>query len=163
MTLEGDTLVHIQNCRMTYFLPYANTFQQTRSGRHANISHQIIMKYFSLTFYRKPILNLLKKNQIMKHSLDHSDFILLKMKIFLHPKHQNHMSSSLHALKFRMDLTLLFLLSFSWVLNLKELDPNIKIYWYPLALLKGKLSQNSTSELFRPKLKCFYCKMKQEK
>ena len=62
-----------------------------------------------------------------------------------------------------MDLTFLLLLSFKLVLNLEDLDPNIKTLWSTFALAKVKISHNPTSELFRIEVDFFCRKMKQDK
>ena len=57
-----------KNCGIPYFLPYANPCQQTRAGRHKNISHQKTTIYISLSSHRTYILNFLQQNKTINHS-----------------------------------------------------------------------------------------------
>ena len=52
-----------------------------------------------------------------------------------------------------MDLTFLLILYLTWLLNLEDLDPNITTLLYTFALVKGKLSQNFSIDIFIPKVK----------
>ena len=148
---------------MSSFMTSANPCQQTRAGRNTNLSHQKITIYIPLSYHRTPILNSLHQKKNMKPSPDHSEFILFQMKLFLRPKQPKHTSISLHTWILTMYLTLLFMLSLPLFLNLEDWYPNIKTLWSTLALLKGKLSHNSISEIFRKELKIFCQKMKQDK
>ena len=141
---------------MLYFLISFNIYQQTRTVRHKNISTQKITTYIPLYSHQIPIQNLLQKKTTMNHYQEQSYFILLKMKLFLLLKHQNHMSNSLHTLITTMVLNFLFLLYLPLVLNQEDLDPTLKTFWSPFALLKWKLSHNYTSEIFKSEMK-FSC------
>ena len=92
MTLEGDTLLQIQKWWVPSFLDSSNTFQQRRSVRNTNILHNTIMNYLPILSHRTPILKSLKQNKHINHYPEHSEFILLKMKLLSALKHQNHMS-----------------------------------------------------------------------
>ena len=138
------------------FLDFSNPCKKTRAVRHTNISQQIIVKHLTLSSHWTPTLNFLKKNKTMKHYPEHFEFILSKMKLFPPLKHQNNMSNSLHTLITTMYLTLLLLLSLTLVLNQEDLDPKIKTLQCTFALVKEKLFHNSTSDIFRSKVK-FSC------
>ena len=109
---KATPLFRFKNGGMEFFLPSVNIYQQTRSGRHTNISKQKITTCLPLSSHQKYILNSLQQNKIMKNDQDHSEFTLLKMTLFPHQKHQNHMSTSFHSWMTTMALTLLLLLYF---------------------------------------------------
>ena len=62
-----------------------------------------------------------------------------------------------------MDLTLLLLFYLPWVLNLENLDPNLKTLLFILGLEKDKPSHNSIFGIFKQEAKCFWWMMKQDK
>ena len=53
--------------------------------------------YIYLSSHQTPIPNYPQQKKTMNHSQEKYEFILLKMKLFLPPSHQNYMSSSLHT------------------------------------------------------------------
>ena len=73
---------------MPLFLPSANIYQQTRAGQHANISKQNIKKYLPFYSHQRHILKYPPQNKTMKHSQEHSEFILLNITPSPHQKHQ---------------------------------------------------------------------------
>ena len=99
----------------------------------------------------------------MKHSQEHSEFILLNIPPYPYQKHKNNMSRSLHTWIMTMDLTFLFMLSSPWFPNYQGVEPNLKTLWYHFSLVKKKLFHNSTSELFRSEVKFSCWKIKQDK
>ena len=117
----------------------------------------------TLYSHRIHILNSLHQKITIKNYQEHSKFILLKMKLLLPLKHQNHMSNSLPTLTLTTDLELLPLLSFSWVFNLEDLKPKLNIFWYTFSLEKGKPYHNYNLNLFRHKVKIFWLMTKQDK
>ena len=70
------------------------------------------MKYLILPSYQTQIKSLPQHKKTMKHSQEHSEFILLKITPFPHQKHQNQMPNSIYTLMMTVGLTFLLLLYF---------------------------------------------------
>ena len=97
ITLEGNTLLQIQNGGMPLFITSANLYQQTIADVHKNLSENRITTSILFSFHQTHILNLPQQNKTMKHSQEHSEFILLKIKKSSNQKHQHFMPNSLHT------------------------------------------------------------------
>ena len=95
MTLEGDTLIQIQNGGMPFVPPSSNIYQQKISGRHTNISQNIIMNYLPGYSHWTRILSWPHQKKTINNSQEHSEFIFAKDDNNLPLKNQNHMSNSL--------------------------------------------------------------------
>ena len=87
--------------------------------------------------------------ETIKHSKNHFDFTLLMMQLFIHLQHQNKMSKLSLTWILTTDLTFFLLLYFQWVLNLEDLEPELKNLWSLFDLAKGKPSHNYTLKLFK--------------
>ena len=95
MTLEG--LLQIKNGGMPLFLTSSNPCQQTISGHHTNHSKHKIITSINLYSHQTHILNIPQQKKTMKHSQDHSGFLLSNIPRSHHQKHQNNISKSLHT------------------------------------------------------------------
>ena len=112
MTLEGHNLLQIKNGAIPFCMDSANNDQQKIYVHCTNLPKQNIMKYLILPSYQTQIKSLPQNKKTMKHSQEHSEFILLKITPFPHQKHQNQMPNSIYTLMMTVGLTFLLLLYF---------------------------------------------------
>ena len=117
LTYKAKLLSTFKNDRMILFMPYANLYQQTRTGHNKNISEHNITTSLHFSSHQTHILNFPQKKKTMKHSQEHSYFILLNITSFPNQKHQHWMSNSFFTWIMTMALTLLLILSLPWVSN----------------------------------------------
>ena len=89
-------LFRFKNGGMTSLLTSANIYQQKRAGHHTNTSEHNITTSLPLSSHQSYILNISQKKQVMDHSQEQSEFILLKITPFHHKEQQNCMSNSLY-------------------------------------------------------------------
>ena len=120
---------NFKNYGIPSVLPSDDPYQQTRSGRTKNISHQNIIICFNFYFHQTPIQSKTHQRKNIKNSQEHFKFALPKMQIFLPLQHQNHMLNSLPTWILTTILTFLFLLSFSRSLKCDYLEPKLNNLW----------------------------------
>ena len=86
-----------KNGGMPLFMPSTNSYQWTISSHHTNISEQNIRKSHLLSSNQTYIIKFPQQKKTMKHSHEHSEFILVNITPSPHQKHQNRMSNSLYT------------------------------------------------------------------
>ena len=106
-----------KNGGISYFLSSDNIYKQKISYQHKNLSENNITTYILFSSNQPHIQNFPHQRKTMKHSQEHSAFILLNITPFPHQNHQNCMSKSLHTWIMKMYFIFLLLLSLPWVIN----------------------------------------------
>ena len=94
-TFKVELYLNFKNCGISFVQPSANPYQQTRSGRHINISKHHIMIYLHLSSHRIPIQSQPQQKKTIRNSQEHFKFTFSKMQPFILLQYQNHMSNSL--------------------------------------------------------------------
>ena len=90
MNLKGDTLLQLKNGGITFVLPYTNLCQQIISGHHTRNSKQKITTSPNFSSHHTLILNIPQEKNNIKHSQEHSEFILLNISTFNRQRQKKH-------------------------------------------------------------------------
>ena len=130
MNLEGDTLLQLQKWWDSIWSALYQSLSTSKSCpeyKSLNAAYYYLSKTFS---HQKFIWSQRQKMKTIRHSQDPFYFALSKMLLFIHQRHQNHMSNLSLTWILITSLTFFFLLYLQWVLNLEYLYPNHKTLWF---------------------------------